>query len=79
MMNENPDSARGISRRTKKIIFIAGLAVYIIGLYLLTFVNSMADNWAGTVSPICIIGGLITLFVSLPPKTESGENPGADT
>mgnify|MGYP000901272820 FL=1 len=79
MMNENPDSARGISRRTKKIIFIAGLAVYIIGLYLLTFVNSMADNWAGTVSPICIIGGLITLFVSLLLKTESGENPGADT
>lgn len=61
------------SRRGKKILFIAGLVVYFLGLYLLTFVNSMADNWAGVVAPLCIIGGLVTIFVSL--VLRPGESP----
>ena len=47
------------------MLFIIGLVVYLSGLYLLTFVNAMADNWAGVVSPLCIIGGLVILFISL--------------
>lgn len=66
---------RGISRRSKKILFAVGLVVYIGGLYLLTFVNAMADNWAGVVSPLCIIGGLVTIFISLILRPEEADHP----
>ena len=77
VMNKLERSEAGVSRRTKKILFGVGLVVYILGLYLLTFVNSMADNWAGIVAPLCIIGGLVTMFIGLvlrPFESEKREN-----
>lgn len=65
---------RGISRRGKKLLFGVGLVAYVGGLYLLTFVNAMADNWAGVVSPLCIVGGLVTIFVSLILRPEEAED-----
>ena len=54
-----------MSRKGKSILFASGVLVYVIGLALLTLVNSRADNWAGAVSPLLILGGLATIFVSL--------------
>lgn len=66
-----------MTRRGKRILFIAGLAVYVAGLVLLVFVNSRADNWAGAVSPFMILGGLATLFISLVLRADDDEEPGA--
>ena len=77
MMNAMADPSQkdpGISRRSKRLLFGVGLVVYVGGLYLLTFVNAMADNWAGVVSPLCIIGGLVTIFISLVLRPEEGED-----
>ena len=76
-MNDSLQEDRGISRRGKAILFGVGLVIYVGGLYLLTFVNAMADNWAGVVSPLCIIGGLVILFISLvlrPEEAGEAEN-----
>lgn len=60
-----------MSHKGKRILFAAGLAVYVVGLVLLVYVNSRADNWAGAVSPPMILGGLATMFVSLLVRAES--------
>jgi uncharacterized membrane protein YgdD (TMEM256/DUF423 family) len=82
MMNAMAGSSqkdRGISRRSKRLLFGVGLVVYVGGLYLLTFVNAMADNWAGVVSPLCIIGGLVTIFISLVLRPEEAEDRERET
>ncbi len=56
---------QNMSRKGKRILFAAGLIGYVLGLALLVFVNSRADNWAGMVSPLFILGGLGTIFLSL--------------
>ncbi|MFH1024704.1 MAG: hypothetical protein V1809_15080 [Planctomycetota bacterium] len=42
-------------------IIIGGLAAYGFGMGLLTLVNRMADNWAGAVSPLLIVAGLVAI------------------
>ena len=54
-----------MSRKGKNVLFAAGLLIYVTGLALLILVNSRASNWAGAVSPLLILGGLATIFVSL--------------
>ena len=74
IMEDLSQDDQGIPRRTKRMVFVIGLVVYLAGLYLLTYVNAMADNWAGTVAPLCIIGGLVTIFISLILKPEEAGN-----
>ena len=73
VMTDPSQTDRGVSRPFKKLLFGAGLIVYVGGLYLLTYANAMADNWAGLVSPLCIIGGLVTIFISLILRPEEVE------
>ncbi len=71
-----------MSRKGKNVLFATGLLVYVLGLALLILVNSRADNWAGAVSPLLILGGLATIFVSLllrpddvPSEETGGQGP----
>ena len=56
-LREGAPAAGGISSRGKRVI-AAGIATTILGFLVLTKVDPLGQNWAGTLSPILILGGI---------------------
>jgi len=70
-----PARGEGISSRGWKVIG-AGIAVLILGFYILTFTDPMGRNWASSLSPFLILGayGVIAAGILLP-EAPAKENP----
>ena len=51
--------------RKRAIIFAAGLFLLVVGFLVLNQANQAADNWAGKISPLMILGGYGVIFWSL--------------
>jgi len=58
-MAENKPAETKAKKKTGLYIIGAALGVLALGYYVLTLVNPDASNWAGTVSPLLIIGGYV--------------------
>lgn len=54
----------GISKTGKKIIF-GGIAVLILGYFILTKTDPAGQNWASQLSPFLILGGYIIIGVGI--------------
>lgn len=51
--------------RTNWLLLAAGLALVVIGFFVLSFADERASNLAGRISPFIILGGYGLLFVGL--------------
>jgi flagellar basal body-associated protein FliL len=65
MAEQNQQTATKTKKKTGLYIIGIALALLAVGYYVLTLVNSDASNWAGTVSPILIIGGYVTVAIGI--------------
>ncbi len=71
-----PDAGTGISGRGKKVIGM-GIALLVIGFYVLTKTNPQGDNWASTLCPFLILGGYGVIAVGIILKDPENKEPGA--
>ena len=61
----NSDPVGPVFRRKNWMGIGVGVALLIIGFVVLTFVDARAENWAGIVSPLLIVGAYIIIGVSI--------------
>ena len=60
-----PEEERRASPTKKAIIFAVGLLVLVVGFLVLNQANATADNLAGKISPLLILGGYGVIFWAL--------------
>ena len=52
-------------KKLKATMFGIGIGMLILGYLCLTQVDKMAQNWAGFVSPVLIVGAYIVMIISI--------------